>query len=175
MNNTKFFVIDVESVGLHGEGFAVAGGMYINGSCQWEFRYCCDMELCEGRESDRKWVKENVPVMEITHRSSKSMRDAFWKDWIKAKSLGATLAADCAWPVETRFLTACIDDDRESRNWEGPYPLAEISSYMASAGFDPLDEYVRLPSEMPKHEPLADVRQSARMLFNSLSSLEKDF
>ena len=32
---SPFFVIDVESVGLHGEGFAVAGGVYLrNGAAQ---------------------------------------------------------------------------------------------------------------------------------------------
>ncbi len=37
------FIFDVESVGLHGEGFAVAGGVYRaeNAAAQSEFRFCC--------------------------------------------------------------------------------------------------------------------------------------
>ncbi len=62
---TSFFVFDVESIGLHGEGFAVAGGVYSkDGATQWEFSFSCPQEECEGDADDRQWVKENVPVLE---------------------------------------------------------------------------------------------------------------
>lgn len=68
-----FFVFDVESIGLHGEGFAVAGGVYLpNGVAQWEFRLACPIDECAGDDDDRKWVKENIPAIEETHRSPKS-------------------------------------------------------------------------------------------------------
>lgn len=169
---SRFFVIDVESVGLYGEAFAVACGLYIDGVCQWESRYACDMEACSGRDSDRKWVRDNVPLLPETHSSPRLMRNAFWKDWLRAADAGAVMAADCAWPVEARFLAACVGDEPEIRNWTGPYPLAEISSYMAAAGMDPMADYSRTASELPKHEPLADVRQSARLLFEAISKIK---
>lgn len=165
-----FFVFDVESVGLHGEGFAVAGGVYLDGAAQWEFRLAVPIAECAGSDDDRQWVKDNIPTIEETHRSPKAMRDEFWQQWMKAKAGGAVMAANCAWPVEAGFLKACIADD-SSRKWEGPYPLHEIASFLIVAGFDPLAKYPRTPSELPIHDPLADARQSARMLATALQRL----
>ena len=169
---SPFFVFDVESVGLHGEGFAVAGGVYLaNGAAQWEFRLACPIAECAGSDDDRQWVKDNIPAIEETHRSPRAMRDEFWKQWMKAKAGGAVMAADCAWPVEACFLMRCVNDDREARKWEGPYPLHEIASYLDAAGLDPMAKYPRTPSEMPMHDPLADARQSARLLSEALARM----
>lgn len=160
----SYFIFDVESVGLHSEGFAVAGGVYLeNGAVQWEFCFVCPTTECVGSDEDRKWVKENVPKMEESHRSPKAMRNDFWKMWRKAYDQGAVMAAECAWPVESKFLSACIADD-PARKWEGPYPLHEIASFLASAGMDPMKKYPREESEKPEHHPLMDSRQSARLL-----------
>lgn len=170
---TRYFVFDVESIGLHGEAFAVGGGVYLeNGAAQWEFRFATDAASCSGTVEDRKWVNEHVPVIEITHRSARQMRDAFWDQWLKAKAEGALMAVECGWPVEARFLAQCIDDDAEARKWSGPYPLHEIASYLAASGRDPMATYERLPSENPAHDPLADARQSARLLAESLERLK---
>lgn len=169
----RYFVFDVESIGLHGQAFAVGGGCFLeNGAVQWEFRIACDPALAEGSDIDRKWVHENVPPIEITASGPKMLRDLFWAMWSKGKREGCIMAADCAWPVEGRFLNTCIEDNPVSRAWEGPYPLVEISSVLMSAGMDPVAEYDRLPSE-PKHDPLGDARQSARLLSAALHELEQ--
>lgn len=166
-----FFVFDVESIGLHGEGFAVAGGVYLeNGAVQWEFCFCCHPENAEGNEFDRKWVTDNVPVIEITHRTPAQLRLAFWGQWVKAWADKTEMAAECLWPVEARFLRDCIADD-SSRFDLAPYPVHEISSIMLAAGMDPMATYTRTPSELPKHNPLADARQSARLLSEALCKL----
>lgn len=168
---SNFFVFDVESVGLHGEGFAVAGGVYLpNGSALWEFQFACPIGECVGNEDDMAWVKYNVPTLEITHRSPYAMRDDFWRQWMKAKAEGAVMATDCGWPVEAGFLKACIADNL-TRKWDGPYPLHEIASYLASAGMDPLEKYERLAGELPVHHPLCDARQSARLLSIALGKI----
>lgn len=165
----SYFIIDVESIGLHGEGFAVAGGVYLeNGAAQWEFCLACDPASGSGTKEDRKWVLENVPVIEITHRSPRAVRDAFWLLWMRAKKDGAVMAAECLWPVEARFVEACIQDDH-SRNWDGPYPFHEIASVMLAAGMDPMDTYERAESEKPAHNPLSDARLSARLLAEAIS------
>lgn len=171
--NDPFFIFDVESVGLHGEGFAVAGGIYINGAAQSEFRFCCPPEEAKGDDDDREWVKANVPVMEITHRHPAAVREAFWSEWEKAKKRypGITMAGECIWPVEAGFVARCIYQDKAKRNWEGPYPFHEIASFMRAAGMDPMATYERTPSEMPPHEPLADARQSARLLAEAMNKL----
>lgn len=169
-----FFIIDVESIGLHGEAFAVAGGVYQpNGAALYEFSFACPSSGCDGTAEDRRWVNENVPILEETHRSQRPMRDAFWAEWMKAKAGGAVMAAECLWPVEASFVAKCIADDPEARKWEGPYPFYEISTFMAAAEMDPMATYDRTPSEMPKHNPLADVRQSARLLAMALDRLNR--
>mgnify|MGYP003529634433 CR=1 len=77
---------------------------------------------------------------------------------------------ECGWPVEASFLSACIRDDA-FRNWDGPYPMREIASIMLAAGMDPMATYEREESEKPAHEPLADARQSARLLATAQHSL----
>lgn len=171
VSHSPFFIFDVESIGLHGEGFAVAGGVYLsNGSVQWEFCFCCPMDKADGLQSDRDWVNRNVPVMDITHRDTYGLRLAFWKEWEKAKSSGAEMAAECLWPVEARFLKDCITDDAQ-RLPTAPYPFHEISSVMLAAGMNPMATYARTPSEMPCHNPLADSRQSARLLSEALARI----
>lgn len=80
------------------------------------------------------------------------------------KSKGAYLAAECAWPVEAKFLMDCVRDDFHLREWEGPYPLIDISSVLLARGIDPLGKQPRLESEEPAHNALNDARQSARLL-----------
>lgn len=168
----KYFVFDCESIGLHGETFAVGGGVYLsNGEMQWEFSLSCDPFLCAGTDSSREWVKANIPKLETTHTHPKNMRERFWDFWLKARLEGATAAVDCGWPVEARFLIGCVKDHPEDREFAGPYPLHEISSVLAAAAMDPMEEYTRLPSELPKHNPLNDARQSARLLAEAISRL----
>ncbi len=169
----SFFVFDVESIGLHGEGFAVAGGVYLeNGATQWEFSFACPLEECAGDDEDRAWVKANVPLLEITHRNPHTMREALWAVWMRAKNMGAVMAAECAWPVEAGFLSACVKQDSAARKFAGPYPLVEISTYLAAAGFDPMATYGRTESEKPQHNPLCDARQSARLLAMAIEEIQ---
>lgn len=171
---SPFFIFDVESIGLHGEGFAVGGGVYINGAAQEEFRFCCPMDSAEGWSSeDKKWVEENVPVMEITHRKPPMMREDFWKKWLEAKAKypGITMAAECLWPVEAAFVASCVYQAQLERNWSGPYPFHEIASIMLAAGMDPMATHDRTASEQPAHEPLADARLSARLLAEALTRM----
>lgn len=171
MNLRRFFVFDVESIGLYGEGFAVAGGVYLeNGAAQSEFQFCCPAEMAQGFQMDRQWVRKNVPVMDITHRDPLGVRFDFWSEWERGKRFGAQMAAECLWPVEARFLTDCIRDDAQRLD-SAPYPVHDISSIMLSAGMDPLATYERLPSELPAHNPLADARQSARLLSLALERI----
>lgn len=174
-----YMVFDVESVGLHGEGFAV-GYVVVDarsGKQLAEACYACDPQLCQGTKEGREWVAANVPTLSLTHPSLDVMRNHFWADWMRWNREGALLAADVPWPVEARFLASCIDDARprirggmgkSTREWEGPYPLIDISSVRLAIGFDPLKSEDRLDDEKPIHNPLCDARQSARLLIEAL-------
>lgn len=166
-----WFVFDVESIGLHGEGFAVGYILIDATGAQHEVgRYACPLTTAAGSEEGRLWVAQNCPNIVATHSTPRLVRDRFWQAWLAAKALGAVLVADCQWPVEARFLIACIDDAPDERRWSGPYPMHELASFMVAAGLDPMATYDRLPGEL-QHDPLGGARQSARLLVKALGIL----
>lgn len=168
---TLYMVFDVESVGLHGEGFAVAFVVVTaDGDELDRARFACDPNFAQGSSEDRRWIAENIPPIPVTHPTPHHVRDAFWSAWQVLKARGAVLVADCAWPVEARFLAACVDDYPSSHKWGGPYPLHDVATARLAAGLDPLATTDRLPSEEPKHDPLADARQSARLFLEALAA-----
>lgn len=176
--NTPVFIFDCESIGLHGEVFAVAGGVYLRGEALpgSEFYFHCPRENVAGDPEDREWVNENVPAAgeggEVLFYPD-SLRRRFWHAWEQAKFewKGIQMAAECLWPVEARFVLACIEDARKIRCWQGPYPFHEIASFLSAAGMDPMQTYDRRENELPAHDPLADARLSARLLNEALVKL----
>lgn len=169
MSKPKFMVFDVESIGLHGEGFAVGWVVIDETGEELEVsQIACDPSQASGSSAGRQWVKENA-LFKINAKSPREVREGFWARWKWFKSQGALLAADVAWPVEANFLTACVREDHNSREWEGPYPLIDIASVRLAAGLDPLGKEDRLSGELPEHDPVADARQSARLLIEAIN------
>ncbi len=164
----RFMVFDVESIGLHGEGFAVGYVVIDGGSRVDEGCYACPPETAAGLTANRKWVSENVPKLAYNCEGPRQVRQRFWADWLRERAAGAVLVADCAWPVEARFLIACVDDSLATNEWDGPYPLHDLASILLALGKDPLVAGDRLLDE-PAHDPLGDARQSARMLMESMN------
>jgi hypothetical protein len=181
-----FMVFDVESVGLHGEGFAVGWVVVDSAGVEHEAgRFACHPMYAKGTKAGREWVKDNVPECPETHTGAaasppRAVRGAFWAAWLRWKARGAVLAADVPWPVEARFLAACVDDVRpvvrggpvladSPREWEGPYPLVDVASVRLAAGLDPIGTADRRENETPAHDPLADARQSARLLVEAFA------
>lgn len=163
-----YFVFDVESIGLHGEGYAVGYVVVDPSGIEMESgRFACPPSDAMGDDSDREWVEKNIPRIPANCCDTNLVRVKFWEQWMKWKAKGAVLVSDCGWPVEARFLAACVDWDTASRKWEGPYPLHDLASVMLANGIDPMGNFDRLEDELPKHDPLCDARQSAR-LFVSL-------
>lgn len=161
-----YLVFDVESVGLHGEGFAV-GGVIIDHTGQEfdSFEYGCDPNDAKGEVEDRKWVLANCHWRENCD-TPRLVRDRFWKHWDSARDAGITLVADCPWPVEATFLNACIADD-PTRAGKGPYPFLDVATVVHQCGGDPTGTFSRRENELPEHSPLADARQSARIFTSS--------
>ena len=183
---THYFIFDVESVGLHGEGFSVAGGIYREAPSHEgklygdrlhridHFAFHCDPANAQGTDSDREWIAANVTThpRSVERDTPKEVRDLFWNVWMRYKNqLSAVMFVECGWPVEAKFLEACISDDPDTRNWDGPYPMHEVASIMLAAGMDPMASYERRPDESPAHEPLADSHLSARLLGEALNIL----
>ena len=205
----RHMVFDVESVGLHGEGFAVAWVVIEKKEGRWERVregwVVCPPGRARGTPEGRKWVKENAafvneiegamhlpaPNRSVNHTAG--VRKAFWEVWTEEAVKGSLLWADVGWPVEARFLIACVEDDREcpddrgpandlgktGREWKGPYPLHEIETLRVSLGVPPEEDRFkdprladeRLADELPIHHPLADARHSARLLGEALGMI----
>lgn len=171
MEPKYYFVLDVESIGLHGEGFAFGyvviddkGDVVDFGSSAFDPQYA------KGTPADHEWVVANVPYQPPRMLSAPALRYRFWDNWCKWQSQGAVMCADVTWPVEARFLAACIDDDPR-RAELAPYPLLDIVLILFAAGIDPLTSHPRLDHELPAHTPLNDARQSARLLAKALCKL----
>lgn len=169
-----YMVFDVESIGLHGEGFAV-GYVVVdrNGERLDSGLYACDPSRARGTRDSHNWISENGNSIDATHISPAGVRALFWHTWLEWKDKGATLWADCAWPVEARFLIECIEDDHGMREWAGPYPLHDIATLQFAAGLDPLAFSDRREDELPKHNPFKDALQSARIMLECMAQLEK--
>lgn len=168
-----YMVFDVESVGLHGEGFAV-GWCVLNhaGEEAASGLLWVDPLSAQGTAEGQAWVAEHCgPFDRSPCLSTAEVRARFWEAWRIWQDVGCVLVADCAWPVEARFLAACVDDQPTEREWQGPYPLHDVATARLAAGFDPLATVDRLPHELPEHNPLADARQSARLWVEALAAL----
>jgi hypothetical protein len=173
-----WLVFDVESVGLHGEGFAVAWVVVDSAGRECEARLeACPSSEAQGTPSGRAWVRGNCPDLPVTRATPQEVRQEFWRAWLHWKDQGAVMVADYGWPVETRFLAACVDDVRSAatsgetmadsaRDFEGPFPLHELASLLIGSGAAPQEHLKRLPRELPEHDPLADTRHSVRLLLD---------
>lgn len=166
MNKTKrYLAFDVESVGIHGEAFAFGYVVFdLTGKIYREGLFSCPRELCKGEDDDRAWIDANIAPLPITCSNPFELREEFWKIWTLWKSESVSLVTDCGWPVESRFLIACIDDNPIERNWEGPLPILDIAPMLALLGRDPIATRDRQSTELPVHNPLADSKQTARLM-----------
>lgn len=169
-----YFVFDVESIGLHGEPYAV--GYTVLDEAWQEIDsavFACNPDNASGEADDRDWALKNIPPIPVNCLTIEVMLDCFWAQWMQWKAKGALMYVECGWPVEAKFLAMCIGRNYPASKWDGPYPLHEIASFMEAAGMDPMAKYDRLPVELPVHDPLADARQSARMLSTALSKISQ--
>lgn len=161
----KYFVFDVESAGLNGDGFAVGYAVVDGDTCStiasdWR---SSGIESVACGSSDMIWLGDNLP-REVMYPENRMSHEGL-KDWFEGelgKFPDALLVSDCAIPVESNWLRACGIN---------PYPLIDVSTALLMAGRDPVGTYERLPYELPKHHPMHDARQSARVLLECLSAV----
>jgi hypothetical protein len=167
----KHMVMDVESVGLYGDGFAV-GWVVVDdqtGRTLDSGRLATSSWQAHAHhDDDRRWVARNVPPLATNCETLVDVRTGFWQAWTRWRAEGALLWADCGYPVETAFLEMCVENFPGRRQATAPYPLHEIATLRMAVGLDPTGTEERLEGELPIHDPLADARQSARLLLEAL-------
>lgn len=181
-------VMDVESIGLWGDGFAVGWVVLDLDNPEFKLKMLqiesCDPAYARGGNEGREWVSLNVPYnkpgFHFTHSSTRSIRATFWDAWQEWNGKGATLWADCGVPVEANFLRECILDGNGLRDWGGPYPLHEVDSFLLAAGVK-REEHPRAYgvnkygyAEMPEHNPVQDSIYSARLLHTAYWKLKNE-
>ncbi len=177
-------VLDVESVGLYGQGFAV-GYVVIKSDDKTildKDYFACPSDEASGTMENHSWIEENVvPFLPAPNcNSPEEVRGRFWErfqGWKNSpdlKRLGEDrffLFADCGYPVETNFLNACVRDNEAERQWSGPYPLQEIATIRTVLGLDPTLSY-DLPEDK-RHNPLEECLYIAPLLVDWLKTLEE--
>lgn len=173
-NDTKLLCFDLETNGLHGQAFAV-GGLIMDAAGNIESQYSA---RCPIKGELDEWVSENVipfiEDMEQTHKDYKSFCDDFWAWFVEAQNRSDYVIVQNGYPVEYRFLLQCQEMDIESRYWDHPFPILDLTSMLVMAGYDAEDK-VRLAGQwlketgFAKHHPLNDAHLTARMAFEILS------
>lgn len=164
----KVFSLDVECIGLYGDVFAVGISILDEKGNEIESLFLrADHNLANGLEDNKKWIEGNViPTLDkINCNSLKELRDKFWEFYTNSRGEYPDLiiVSDCGSPCEAGFFRECVLDDIQNRQWSAPYPLHELGTLLLARGKDPLAIYSRLSNELPKHNPLADARQSGRL------------
>lgn len=167
LNKQKFLVFDVESVGINGHAFAwgacvTVGGHIIDsahGAMELKFDWRDDPD-------DVDWVRENIPYLQPNCDGEYELYESaveFFK-----KHNDALFAAECPYPVEHNFLNTA---KKLIQEFKQPYPILDITTTMMAAGMDAMSTFPRHKSELPKHDPLRDAFQSARLLHEALLAL----
>jgi len=158
----NIFIFDVESVSLHGVGFAV-GALVLDKDGNELDRF--ELLSTEGIELANDWVKQNViPKLFDMPKCDTllELRNKFYEFYIKHKDTSG-IWADVAYPVETNFLNQIVQDNLKEREWMMPYPLNDISTIIdvsinraETCGI----ENLRI------HHPLDDCRASVKFLYD---------
>ena len=162
----NIFVFDIESTSLHGKAFAV--GVTVVDCATFKELDNLVLKSLESEKDASDWVKENVlPHLQDlpTVETDKELRDQFWAFYLKHKET-CYIWSDCAYPVETNFLEQVYNDDKESREFQMPYPLLDVSSHV-NIDID-RNEYCNI-KDLRKHHPYDDAKASAYSLLINLS------
>ena len=163
-------VFDVESLGLHGEGYAL-GWTIVEEGHESNYGYFAtspeSVEPCitagkESIEASIEWLNRNVHLPRLTTGSPREIRDQFWSTWLNVKRRGGKLWSDVNWPVEANFLSDCVRDDHDEREWDGPYPLMDIGSLRRLMNITPATVVFNSYHTGGAHNPLYDARESAK-------------
>jgi hypothetical protein len=183
-------VIDVESMGLYGEGFAVATVIYdrLNKEFLEKRLIVCPHDTATNghyTKSDYEWIEANViPYLvedddRIDLDSPREVRDTWYHHYQMDKlycgpeniSITDNLSvwADCGYPVESNFLRQVAIENLRDRSWLMPYPLNEIATVRALVGLHPTASY-DLPKEQ-QHNPLSECNYIAVKLAEWLDTL----
>ncbi len=169
--NKKILVFDVESISLFGEAFAVGAVIGdLNGNISDFF----SLKAIKPQKKANEWVKANV-LPNISQLPSCNttieLRTAFYEWYMKFKDI-CTIWSDVNFPVETNFLSAIVKDDPETRQFNMPYPLYDISNFI-DIRIDRIESCKM--KILLKHNPLDDSMASYYCLTDYINTHKKSY
>lgn len=160
----KLVFVDAESDGLYGSFLTVALVAADRDGNIIERAYYGISQ--ENMQISDDWVRANVrPVLgeyEACENEDELLEKA-WVFWLKY-SQDAYAVADVASPVESRLFMQCVLKDEQTRRWQAPFPLLDLSSMLMAAGYDPLenrDELLGRTASTKLHNALYDAETEA--------------
>jgi len=167
MSSKKLFSFDAETNGLWGQAFAIGALVYDEQGVEVaRFIGRCPIEgEVDGFVKDK--VLPTLSGVSETHKSYDELISAF-ADFYKANKTNADVLVHMGYIVEARLLR-----DMHSAgligDWDGPYPLLDVSGNLQQAGENPtsVDEYVKKHQlsvgefEGGTHNPLYDSAAAA--------------
>ena len=175
---TFYFIADVESIGLHGEGFAAAYVVLDRKFNSIEFAcFACSPDAATGDASDRNWIADMLKKLSDQNQSivlncvtPKAVRQQLFSAWLQWREKGASFFADCTWPVEANFLSSAmaehIAQHGEPAKWQGPYPVVDIMTLEFAALYrnPSFVSPIRDEQQYALHHPLHDAQFSGQRL-----------
>lgn len=138
----KIFSFDAETNGLWGQAFAIGALVYDEEGAEIA-RFVGrlpDTEVTDG------WVRENVlpkiTDIPVTHNDYAALLADFAKFYLANKE-GADVVVHMGYIVETKVLRD-MHDGGLIGDWDGPYPMFDVSGNLQAAGKDPtsVDKFV---------------------------------
>ncbi|QQR82594.1 hypothetical protein IPJ70_00575 [Candidatus Campbellbacteria bacterium] len=131
----KIFSFDAETNGLWGQAWAIGALVYDENGVE--------IARFVGRLPDSavtdSWSRENtlpqVQGIPVTHEDYDSLLASF-ADFYKANKDGADVVVHMGYIVEAKILRD-LHDRGLIGDWEGPYPLYDVSGNLQAAGADP--------------------------------------
>lgn len=131
----KVFSFDAETNGLWGQAFALGALVYNENGAE--------IARFVGRLPDTEvtdaWVKENVLPkigdIPVTHDTYDALLADFAKFYLANKD-GADVVVHMGYIVETKILRD-MHDAGLIGDWDGPYPLYDVSGNLQAVGADP--------------------------------------
>jgi hypothetical protein len=173
----KVLCFDVESNGLHGEAFAVAG-VLLDSQTHISSQFVARCPITGPVDA---WVQENVlaPMesIAVTATDAKTMRTDFWNWYLEVKDQADIIVAANPYPVEARFLIACQEDDLLNREFDHPFPYLDLSSMLYSLGYTtPAKRHEFVQSAVgtaagDPHNPLWDATATAMAAYQAVAQL----
>ena len=172
LGEKNMMVLDVESMGLHGDAFAFGYAIFHKGEVIASAEHSIPREAVVGLSDDKKWIDANVPLMIPDLAYPHQLREIFWKGYLLWRQVGCLVAADCPWPVEAKFLHQCIADDLANRRFMGPYPIYDLMSLgnLMSTNYNLT---LGKPKGHRDHHPLDDAIHSGKCFWKQLNDFEE--